>query len=136
MKIQTLILSTALILAPVLASTASAEGMSGDMSKMQAHMQSMQTEMAQIRAIKDPTARKAAMQKHMQGMMGMMQGMDGMDHSKMMGGADHQDIAYLNQRVDLLQDMVNQMVQSRAASYGIYPDGLSSSLSDEEYQGK
>ena len=92
--------------------------------------------MAQIRAIKDPAARKAAMQKHMQGMMGMMQGMEGMDHGKMMAGSDHQDIVYLNQRVDLLQDTINQMVQSRAASYGIYPDGLSASLSDEEYKEK
>lgn len=132
MKIQSLILSTALVLAP---SFASAQ-MSGDMAKMQAHMQSMQTEMAQIRAIKDPTARKAAMQKHMQGMVSMMQGMQGMNHGKMMAGSDHQDIAYLSQRVDLLQNMVNQMVQSRAASYGIYPDALSSALSDEEYKGK
>ena len=135
MKIQTLILSTALILAPTFAVTAGAEGMSSDMSKMQAHMQSMQTEMAQIRAIKDPSARKAAMQKHMEGMMSMMQGMQGMNHSKMMAGSSAQDIAYLNERVDLLQDMINQMVQSRAASYGIYPDALSSSLSDEEYRG-
>jgi len=138
MKIQSLVLSSALslamVLTPVMAATNG--GMSGDMATMHAHMQSMQTEMAQIHAIKDPAARKAAMQKHMQGMMGMMKGMEGMDHGKMMAGSDAQDIAYLSQRVDLLQDMVNQMVQSRAASYGIYPDGLSSSLSDEEYQGK
>jgi len=126
MKIKTLVLSTALVLTPVFASAA---GMSSDMDTMQAHMKSMQTEMAQIRAIKDPAARKAAMQKHMQGMMSMMQGMQGMDHG-------NQDVAYLNQRVDLLESMVNQMVQSRAASYGIYPDGLGSSLSDEEYKEK
>ena len=130
MKIQSLLLSTALVLTPAFASAAGGHGM--DMNKMQAHMQSMQAEMAQIRTIKDPAARKAALEKHMQGMMSMMQGMG---HGKM-AGSESQDIAYLNQRVDLLESMVNQMVQSRAASYGIYPDSLSSSLSDEEYKEK
>ena len=41
MKIQTLVLSTALILLPVLASPVGAQGMNADMNKMQAHMQSM-----------------------------------------------------------------------------------------------
>ena len=134
MKIKTLILSIALVLTPVFAFAAGGHDM--NMDKMQAHMKSMETEMAQIRAIKDPTARKAAMQKHMQGMMSMMQGMESMDHGKMMAGSDAQDVAYLNQRVDLLEAMVNQLVQSRAASYGIYPDGMSSALSDEEYKEK
>jgi len=136
MKINTLILSTALVLTPAFAFAAGGHDMGGNMDKMQAHMQSMETEMAQIRAIKDPTARKQAMQKHMQEMMGMMQGMQSMNHGKMMAGSDAQDVAYLAQRVDLLEGMVNQMVQSRAASYGIYPDALSSALSDEEYQEK
>ena len=136
MKLKTLVLSTALVLTPAFASAAGGHDMNANMDKMQAHMKSMETEMAQIRAIKDPTARKEAMQKHMQEMMGMMQGMQGMDHGKMMAGSDTQDVAYLAQRVDLLEAMINQMVQSRAASYGIYPDAMSAALSDEEYKGE
>lgn len=131
MKIKTLVLSAALVLTPAFASA----GQPMNMDQMHAHMKSMEAEMAQIRAIKDPAERKAAMKKHMEQMMGMMQGMQGVEHGKMMAGSVSQDVAYLNDRVDLLEAMVNQMVQSRAASYGIYPDGLSAALSDEEYKG-
>lgn len=134
MKIKTLVITTALALSPTFAFAGS--GHASNMQMMEAHMQSMKGEMAQIRAIKDPTARKQAMQKHMTEMMAMMQGMQGMDHGAMMSGSEGQSIAYLTQRVDLLEGMIGQMVQSRAASYGIYPDGLSSALSDEEYKGK
>jgi hypothetical protein len=133
MNMKTLFIAGAFALTPVLATAADGHM---DMSKMQAHMQTMEAEMTQIAAIKDPSARKAAMQKHMQGMMSMMAGMKGMDHAKGMGGSGDQQIAYLNERVDMLEAMVNQMVQSRAVSYGIYPDSLSAQLSDEEYKEK
>jgi hypothetical protein len=133
MNMKTLFIVGAIALSPVVATAGSGHM---DMSAMQAHMQTMDAEMAKIAAIKDPAARKAAMKKHMEGMMAMMSGMKGMDHAKGMAGSSDQDVAYLSQRVDMLEGMVNQLVQSRAVSYGIYPDALSAQLSDEEYKEK
>lgn len=134
MKMKTIVLSTALALAPAFASASSGHDVDANMAKMEAHMKAMEGEMQAIRSIKDPTARKQAMENHMQGMMEMMHGMHAMP--VMSGSSDVEQLAYLSKRVDLLQAMMDQMVQSRAASYGVYPGVLGDLLSGEEYKGE
>jgi hypothetical protein len=115
----------------------SGKDMEEQMQKMQEHMKEMQAQMEKIRQTTDPKERQRLMQEHMQGMgeqMQMMQGMGGcmmmrgmmggrqqstatpgkkggMDCPMMKGGDPGRGQEMMEQRMDMMQMMMEQMLQ-------------------------
>ena len=115
----------------------SGKDMEEQMQKMQEHMKEMQAQMEKIRQTTDPKERQRLMQEHMQGMreqMKMMQGMGGcmmmrgmmggrqqgtatpgkkgsMDCPMMKGGDPGRGQEMMEQRMDMMQMMMEQMLQ-------------------------
>lgn len=87
--------------------------------QMESHMKEMSKDMAEIRQIKDPDQRKARLQKHMQGMAKMMQEMHKM-RPEMSPSETAVHLQMVEKRVDLLQDLFNQMLQSQMVDEGLF----------------
>ncbi|MEN8132498.1 MAG: hypothetical protein ABFS45_20420 [Pseudomonadota bacterium] len=87
--------------------------------KMEAHMKDMKKEMAEIRQLKDPDQKKARLQKHMQDMAKMMQEMHKM-RPEMSPSETAAHLQMVEKRVDLLQDLFNQMLQSQLVKEGLF----------------
>ena len=93
--------------------------MSAHMDQMQTHMKEMRIEMAEIAQIKDPDKRKARLQKHMQEMAKMMKGMH--DLTPMMTQEETKaHLAMVERRVDLLQELLDQLLKSQMISEGAF----------------
>ena len=94
--------------------------MDKDMSRMHARMQAMQAQMDAHRNTTDPAERRKLMQEHMQTMQENMKAMRGMGGPTMMGGQKGGGIKsagptqrpeMMEQRMDMMQMMMEQMVQ-------------------------
>jgi protein subunit release factor A len=77
--------------------------------QMQAHMQEMRKKMAEIRQIKDSDERKTRLRNHLRDMAKMMQEMR--KPRPQTEASVH--LQMVEKRVDLLQDLVNQMLMSK-----------------------
>jgi hypothetical protein len=107
-----------------------AKGMDTDrqMSAMQVNMKEMQRDMERIHATTDPKERQKLLQEHMQAMQQGMKTMHGMAGPMMAGGGPqdgtaaggHKDMAAgemmqhhqaMEQRIDMMQMMMEQMMQ-------------------------
>lgn len=82
----------------------------GHMKQMDAHMETMKKEMAEIRAIKDPMERKRRMGAHMKNMSAMMAKMHA-NHPDMSGAHQQAHIELLEKRVDILEESLNQVFE-------------------------
>lgn len=98
-------------------------------SQMQEKMKAMQGQMDTIRQTTDPKERQKLMQEHMQAMQANMEMMRGMGGAAMKGGGEHGGMAMggkeagmsggdmtkrhemMEQRVDMMQMMMEQMMQ-------------------------
>lgn len=87
--------------------------------QMEAHMKEMSKEMDEIHKIKDPYKRKTALQKHMQDMAQMMQKMHEM-RPQMSPSETAAHLQMVEKRVDLLQDLVNQMLKRQMVDEGLF----------------
>lgn len=102
------------------------------MSQMQQNMTAMQAQMARIRATTDPTERRKLMQAHMQAMQENMTAMSGMggpmkmgggqpggmamgDSKPMAGGDMMQRHQMMENRMNMMQMMMEQMLQHQQA---------------------
>ena len=85
-------------------------GHMGHMKQMDAHMNTMKKEMAEIRAIKDPIERKRRMGAHMKDMSAMMAKMHA-NHPDMSGADQQTHIKLLEKRVDILEESLNQVFE-------------------------
>lgn len=82
---------------------------------MAGHMQTMQQQMQQIHASKDPAERKRLMDEHMRSMQGMSSMM-----SRMGGPASpdpDQRMQMMEMRMDMMHKMMEQMLQHDAAEH-------------------
>jgi len=102
------------------ASPAMSMGMDKQMPQMQENMKKMQAQMEKSQATTDPKERQALMQEHMQAMQENMKAMRGMGGPTMMGGQKGGGIKsagptqrpeMMEQRMDMMQMMMEQMVQ-------------------------
>ncbi|MEN8132500.1 MAG: hypothetical protein ABFS45_20430 [Pseudomonadota bacterium] len=82
--------------------------------QMQAHMQEMRKEMAAIHQLKDSDERETRLRKHLNDMAKMMQEMRKM-RPQMSPKESAVHLQMVEQRVDLLQDLVDQMLKSKMA---------------------
>jgi hypothetical protein len=99
---------------------ASMAEMSAHMDQMQSHLKAMRKEMAEIAQIKDPDEREARLRKHLQEMAKMMKGMR--DLTPVMTPAETKaHLAMVERRVDLLQELVDQILQRDVIAEGTFP---------------
>jgi len=96
------------------------KGMSGGMmGNMQTHMKKMMQQMQEIHEARDPDKRDQLTEEHMQSMqegMKMMKGMGGgmmMSKGKPMGDDMRTRMDMMEQRIEMIQMMMDQMMQSR-----------------------
>ncbi len=98
---------------------AMAAGMSGmaHMEQMETHLKKMDAEMQAINRIMDPKEKRARMQQHLKEMTRMMHNMN--ENMPTMSSQEQGlHMQMLEKRLDLLQQMMTQVVDAQAASFG------------------
>ena len=131
-KLTSLLLASALVVAPIATSFAYQQTDKSDMPMMDGQMmQKMQTHMEEMRAVldavkseSDPEKREAMLHEHaqkMQDMMGMMEGSDSMGMKAGKGMKHkHTDMStedkmkMMEQRMSMMADMMSQMMEHTA----------------------
>ena len=97
-------------------------GATGGGMPMMANMKAMQAQMARIRSTTDPKEREKLMQEHMKSMQDNMAKMRGMGGGMMggmasKGGDETKHHAMMEQRMDMMQMMMEQMLEHQKAMH-------------------
>lgn len=87
--------------------------------QMEVYMKEMSKDMAEIRLLLDPYERKVRLQRHMQSMAKMMREMHRI-RPKMSPSETAAHLRMVEKRVDMLQYLIDQILQSQMVKEGLF----------------